>query len=144
MSSHAARWFIRIAIGLAVVVALLAAVAWAVLSQPVFGARMSGARLDRAKANPQLRDGRFVNLQPEAPTRLAAMGDYLVRQFSGNEVREPPARVPVLAVGKAELAAAPAASGLRAFWIGHASTYVEIPGGARQPLLRAAGHRRAP
>ena len=122
MSSHAARWFIRIAIVLAVVVALLAAAAWAVLSQPAFGARMSGARLDRAKANPSYRDGRFVNLQPEAPTRLAAMGDDLVRQFSGTEVREPPARVPGLAVGKAELAAAPAGIGLRAFWISGSAT----------------------
>jgi L-ascorbate metabolism protein UlaG (beta-lactamase superfamily) len=40
----------------------------------------------------------------------------------------PPAPVPVLAVDKAALAATPPASGLRAFWIGHASTYVEIDG----------------
>ena len=124
MRSPAARWFIHIAIVLAVVVAM----AWAVLSQPAFGGRTSGARLDRAKANPQYRDGRFVNLQPETPTTLAAMADYQVRQFSGTEVREPPTPVPVLAVDKAELAAAPAAIGLRAFWIGHASTYVEIDG----------------
>ena len=33
-----------------------------------------------------------------------------------------------MAVDKAALAAAPAPSGLRAFWIGHASTYVELDG----------------
>ena len=56
------------------------------------------------------------------------MFDYLVRQFSGDEVRVPPAPLPVLAVDPAALAAAPPASGLRAFWIGHASVYVEIDG----------------
>jgi len=115
-----------------IVVAMLAVVvagaAWAVLSQPQFGARMSGARLERAKANPQYRDGRFVNVQPEAPTRLAALGEYVVRQFSGDEVRVPPAPVPVRAVDPAVLAAAPGATALRAFWIGHASTYVELDG----------------
>ncbi len=128
MRSRLARWFVRTAIVLAAALAVLTAAGWAVLSLPQFGARMSGARLERAKANPQYRDGRFVNLQPEAPTRLAALGDYIVRQFSGSEVREPPAPLPVMAVDKAVLAAAPAPSGLRAFWIGHASTYVELDG----------------
>jgi L-ascorbate metabolism protein UlaG (beta-lactamase superfamily) len=123
-----ARWLVRSIVGLAVLAAVLAVTAWVVLSQPAFGARMSGARLERAKANPQYGDGRFVNVQPEAPTTIAAMADYLVRQFSGTEVRVPPAALPVLPVDKATLAAAPPASGLRAFWIGHASTYVEIDG----------------
>jgi L-ascorbate metabolism protein UlaG (beta-lactamase superfamily) len=128
MRSRLARWFVRAAFVLAAVVAVVAGAAWAVLSEPQFGARMSGPRLERAKANPQYREGRFVNLQPEAPTSLAALGNYVVRQFSGHEVREPPARLPVLAVDKAALAAAPASGGLRAFWIGHASTYVEVDG----------------
>jgi len=51
-----------------------------------------------------------------------------MRQFSGDEVREPPKPVPVLAVDKAALASPPPAAGLRAFWIGHASTYAEIDG----------------
>ena len=128
MKSRVARWFVRAAIVLAAIVAVLVAGGWAILSQPQFGARMSGARLERATANPQYRDGRFVNLEPEAPTSVAALGDYMVRQFSGDEVREPPAPLPVLAVDKAALAAAPARSGLRAFWIGHASVYVELDG----------------
>ena len=128
MRSRLARWFVRAAFVLAAVVAVVAGAAWAVLSEPQFGARMSGPRLERAKANPQYREGRFVNLQPEAPTSLAALGNYVVRQFSGHEVREPPAPLPVLAVDKAALAAAPTYNGLRAFWIGHASTYVEVDG----------------
>lgn len=128
MRSGLARRLSRVAIVLAAVVAVLAAAGWVVLSQPQFGAPMSGARMERAKANPQYRDGRFVNLQPETPTSLASLGDYIVRQFSGSEVREPPAPLPVLAVDKAALAAAPASSGLRAFWIGHSSAYVELDG----------------
>ena len=128
LTAQAMRWVKRIAIALAAITVVLVVAGWVVLQQPQFGARMSGARLERAKANPQYRDGRFLNVPPETPTSLAALGDYLVRQFSGNEVREPPGPLPVLAVDKAALAAAPAPSGLRAFWIGHASTYVEIDG----------------
>ncbi len=113
---------------LATLAAVLAAAGCGVLSQPQFGALMTGARLERAKANPQYRDGRFVNLQPETPTSFGTMVGYLARQFSGDEVRVPPAPLPVLAVDPAALAAAPPASGLRAFWIGHASVYVEIDG----------------
>jgi L-ascorbate metabolism protein UlaG (beta-lactamase superfamily) len=119
---------VRSAIAVAALSAVLAAAAWAVLSQPQFGAPMSGARLERAKANPRYRDGRFVNVQPEAPTTIAALGDYLVHQFSGDEIRVPPKPLPVVTVDPATLAAAPPASGLRAFWIGHASTYIEIDG----------------
>ena len=128
MTTKLTRWFVRAAIVAVVLAAVLAAAGWAVLQQPQFGARMSGARLERAKANPQYRDGRFVNVQPEAPTSLASLGEYLVRQFSGDEVREPPAPLPVMAVDKAALAAPPPPAGLRAFWIGHASTYVELDG----------------
>jgi L-ascorbate metabolism protein UlaG (beta-lactamase superfamily) len=122
------RWLTRAAIVLAVLAAVLLAAGWAVLSLPQFGAPMSGARLERAKANPQYRDGRFVNVLPESPTSLASFGSYVIRQFQGDEVREPPAPLPVVAVDKTALAAAPPPSGLRAFWIGHASTYVEIDG----------------
>jgi len=123
-----ARWFVRTAIVLVVIATVLVGAGWVVLLQPQFGARMSGERLERAKANPQYREGRFVNLQPETPTSLASLGDYIVRQFSGDEVREPPVPLPVLTVDKAALAAAPAPRGLRAFWIGHASVYVEVDG----------------
>jgi len=122
------RWLQRAFLALALFAAVLAAAGCAVLSQPQFGAAMSGARLERANANPQYRDGRFVNVQPETPTGFGDIVGYIVRQFSGDEVRVPPAPLPVLAVDQAALAAAPPASGLRAFWIGHASVYVEVDG----------------
>jgi L-ascorbate metabolism protein UlaG (beta-lactamase superfamily) len=127
MRPRPARWLVRTAVTLAAVGAALVAAASAVLSQPQFGAPMAGARLARALANPQYRDGRFVNLEAEAPS-TTSLAEYSLQQFSGKEVREPPAPVPVIAVDKAALQATPPASGLRAFWIGHASTYVEIDG----------------
>jgi len=127
MRPRLARWLVRTTVTLVAVAAALVAVGCAVLSQPQFGASMTGARLERALANPHYIDGRFVNLEPEAPS-TTSLFEYIVRQLSGDEVREPPAPVPVLAVDKTLLEAPPPASGLRAFWIGHASTYVEIDG----------------
>lgn len=69
MSPRLARRLVRTTVTLVVVVAVLAAVGCVVLSQPQFGAPMADARLARALANPQYRDGRFANLEPEAPWR---------------------------------------------------------------------------
>ena len=128
MRSSLASKLVRAAIVVAAIAALLVATARAVLSLPPFGARMTGTRLERALANPHFRDGRFVNPEPVTPTSLAAMGDYVVRQFSGSEIRVPTRPLPVLPVDNAALAAPAASSGLRAFWLGHASTFVEIDG----------------
>lgn len=127
MRPRLARWLVRIAVTLAALVAVLVAAGWAVLSQRQFGAPMTGARLARAQANPQYHDGRFVNLEPEAASTTSLI-DYTLRQMTGDEVRVPPKPIPVLPVDTTALAATPPASGLRAFWIGHASTYVEIDG----------------
>ncbi|HSH88708.1 MAG TPA: MBL fold metallo-hydrolase [Ramlibacter sp.] len=121
------RWLARTIVTLVAVVLVIVAAGWWALSLPQFGAPMTGARLARAQANPQYRDGRFVNFEPEAPSDTSLI-DYTMRQMSGDEVRVPPKPLPVMAVDKASLAAAPPASGLRAFWIGHSSTYVEIDG----------------
>lgn len=127
MKRRLASRLVRTTVTLAVVVAVLVAAGWVVLSQPQFGAPMAGARLARALTNPQYHDGRFVNLEPEAPS-TTSLAEYALRQLSGEEVREPSRPVPVLAVDKPALEASPPASGLRAFWIGHASTYVELDG----------------
>jgi L-ascorbate metabolism protein UlaG (beta-lactamase superfamily) len=111
---------------LGLLVALVGLAAF-VLSLPAFGGNVVGARLERARTNPQFRDGVFVNVEPVAPTSVLSLGSYLVRQFSGDEVRVPPKPVPVLRVDPVALARPPA-PGLRAFWIGHASVYVEIDG----------------
>jgi len=103
------------------------AVAAFVFSLPQFGGELTGDRLTRARANPQYRDGAFVNPRPPATYQAADVWNMIKGQFFGDEVRVPPAPIPVVAVDPESLKSAPAA-GLRAFWIGHASVYVEIDG----------------
>lgn len=113
---------------LAVLLALLVAAVFCILSQPQFGAELDGERLARARANPHYRDGAFVNPLPPAAYTFAYVRALFRGQFLGDEVRVPPAAIPVVAVDPAALKATPPAAGLRAFWIGHASVYVEIDG----------------
>ncbi len=98
------------------------------LSQPQFGARMSAAQLARAHANSHYHEDRFANDQPPAAYRLADVWALLTGQFLGDEIRIPPTALPVVAVDRQALAAPLPVSGLRAFWIGHASVYIEIDG----------------
>jgi len=107
--------------------AIFAAAAF-VLSLPQFGGELAGDRLARARANPNYRDGAFVNPVPPAPYRLADVRNLITGQFFGDEVRVPPGPIPVLAVDPAVLKNAPAVAGLRAFWIGHATVYIEVDG----------------
>jgi len=123
MSARARRWWF----GSVLLLALLGGAAFVVLSLPPFGARASGSRLERERANPQFENGRFVNVERPAPYSFAVVRTLIAGQFSGDEVREPPAPMPIVAVDPAALAAAPK-PGLRAFWIGHASVYVEVDG----------------
>jgi L-ascorbate metabolism protein UlaG (beta-lactamase superfamily) len=126
------RWLRRLSIG-AGVIALLAVVgagvaSW-VLTLPPFGAELSGERLARARANPLYGDGAFANPPPPAPARTS--GDVLTmlrNQVGGDEVRVPPSTLPVVAVDAKALQSTPPSPGLRAFWIGHASVYVELDG----------------
>lgn len=127
MTPRLPRWLFLALVVLVVLGVALAAATRAVLLQPQFGAPMTGTRLARAQANPQFQGGRFVNVEPEAPSDTSLF-EYTMRQLSGTEVREPPSPVPVVQVDPTALAAVPLASGLRAFWLGHASTYVEIDG----------------
>ncbi|HET9204757.1 MAG TPA: MBL fold metallo-hydrolase [Burkholderiaceae bacterium] len=117
------RW---IAIVVAVLIAIVAIGTPLVQSLAPFGGELSGERLARARANAHYRDGKFVNPLPPAPYTLAYVRDLLAGQFGGNEEREPPVPLPVVRVAASSLQSA--APGLRAFWIGHSSVYVEIDG----------------
>lgn len=119
-----ARW--RWGLGLLLALVLLggAAAAW-VLSLPSFGSRAEGERLARLQAHPLYREGRFDNQPPQLPRASGDTWMMLQRQFGGTEVRVPPKPLPMAAIGPDALAARP---GLRAFWIGHATVYVEIDG----------------
>jgi len=121
-----ARWWI-VGVLLGLVLLIVAAAAY-VLSTPPFGGKLTGERLARAQANPQYQNGAFVNPLPPAAYRAADVWAMFTGQFFGDEVREPPSAIPVIAVAPDALKSAPAASALRAFWIGHASVFIEIDG----------------
>ena len=124
MTSRAKRgWSVA-----ALVFVALAAIVFGVLSLPPFGASARGERLVRVQASPEFHDGHFVNADPEAQTDVATLLGYLRGQFTGQELRVPKAPIPVISVDPGALAAPPAGTGLRAFWIGHASAYIEIDG----------------
>ena len=119
------RWLIPGAIAVALLVALAAAY---FLSLPRFGGSAEGDRLARMRSNPQYRDGRFANPLPPASYGFADAWAIFTGQFFGDEVRVPPGAIPVLPVSPDALKSVSPAPGLRAFWIGHASVYIEIDG----------------
>ena len=121
-------WLRRSLLGGAIAVVVLAATTALVMQQPQFGGRLSGERLTRAQANPHFHDGVFANPLPPAGYTFADTRELLQGQLFGKEVREPPAPIPVVKVDPLALSAPPSANGLRTFWIGHATVYVEIDG----------------
>jgi L-ascorbate metabolism protein UlaG (beta-lactamase superfamily) len=122
------KGFGRLLVAVGVLGAVLAIGTPIVLSLPQFGARPAGERLARIRANPHWRDGAFVNPVPQAERSWADTWLLLRRSFSGDEVRVPPGPLPVVAVDAQALKNPPPATGLRAFWLGHASVYLEIDG----------------
>lgn len=92
-----------------------------------FGGALAGARLERVRRSPQFDGTRFVN---PLPTRMLMPGttwEMVRHQLFGGEERVPRRALPVVVRSAADYAAPPA-SGLRATWIGHATTLVEIDG----------------
>jgi L-ascorbate metabolism protein UlaG (beta-lactamase superfamily) len=92
-----------------------------------FGGKLEGARLERARHSPRFDGERFVN---PVPTRMLVPGstwEMIRHQLFGGEERVPLRPPPIVARSTADYATPPA-SGLRATWIGHASTLVEIDG----------------
>src|SRR5690349_19315537 len=92
-----------------------------------FGGKLDGARLERALRSPQFRDGHFVNPLPTAKLEPGTFWQVVRHQFLGREERVPKRPPPVSMRTPADYAQPPP-SGLRATWIGHASTLIEIDG----------------
>ncbi len=122
------RWLRNLMIAVLGLAALVTIAGFVLLSLPPFGGELSGDRLARARANPIYRDGEFVNPLPPAESSLGYLWTMVKGQFLGREVRRPPHGIPVMAVDAAALKTIPPASGLRAFWLGHASVFIEIDG----------------
>jgi L-ascorbate metabolism protein UlaG (beta-lactamase superfamily) len=92
-----------------------------------FGAQPTGDRLTRMQRSPRYRDGAFENA---VPTRKSLPGSFrrtMKLQFTGDQQRVPPSAIPIVAVSR-ETYATPPASGLRATWLGHSTTLLEVDG----------------
>ncbi|MDR7307630.1 MBL fold metallo-hydrolase [Rhodoferax saidenbachensis] len=117
------RWKKRIK-GLLLVVVALGVTTWLVLQLPSFGGMAQGARLARMQTSPQWHNGRFEN----TPPYVSDMSILLeLHDLMGDEVRAPTFEVPVQKMRTEDLAL-PAAPGLRAWWLGHASALIEVDG----------------
>jgi hypothetical protein len=108
-----------------------------------FGGKLEGERLERARRSPRFDGQKFVN---PVPTNLLTPGttwEMIRHQVFGREQRVPPRPPPVVARITSDYATPPT-SGLRATWIGHASTLVERArrGGAGRRHRTRREHRR--
>ncbi len=117
----------KILVELAALAALLGLCGYLVLRSAPFGSAASGARLARIEKHPRFHDGAFTNVEPQAASELADFATYLRNQFFYDEVRVPSTPIPVVPVSLEQMELRDEDS-LRAFWIGHASVYVEIDG----------------
>ncbi|MFL6141964.1 MAG: MBL fold metallo-hydrolase [Labedaea sp.] len=92
-----------------------------------FGARASGERLERMRQSPRFWSGMFHN---EVPASIAppSSGPGILREMiRDRDVRRPRQPVPTVRPGAADLVASPG-DRVRATWLGHATTLVEIEG----------------
>ena len=125
--------------GVFTLVALLGGAAW-LLAGDALGGVVDGARLERAQASPNWRDGRFVNRLPRHD------GSYveILRRFfwGGEEHREPAEPPPVLARSGTDYAIG-TPSGLRVTWLGHSTLLLEVEG-ARFLIDPVWGERVSP
>ena len=92
-----------------------------------FGAQPTGDRLTRLQRSPRYRNGAFENAIPTERQLPGSSWRTVKLQFSGDQQRLPPAAIPIVA-GTRETYASLPASGLRATWLGHSSTLIEIDG----------------
>lgn len=94
---------------------------------PSVGGDVEGERLARAQLSVHHKDGEFDNVLPPSPTKSGWVWEQIDGQFFGDEIRYPPKSIPMLAIPEDQFDG-PVENGLRAIWLGHASSYVEIDG----------------
>ncbi|MGZ5440998.1 MAG: MBL fold metallo-hydrolase [Thermoanaerobaculia bacterium] len=114
----------KLAIIVVVFAAVVVGVAVWMRLWPPFGGRIEGARLDRVRASPQWRDGKFRNRVLTRTMMPGTLGKTLRMQFFGDEIRRPPTALPVQRGSLAPRAG----QGLQAIWIGHATVVLDIDG----------------
>ena len=93
-----------------------------------FGAMPQGARLERMRASPRWAGERFRNLHPILPgLRDPSVPMPTIKEFLCGGERRVPLK-PLPSVDPLETWRRPAASGLRATWLGHSTVLLEIDG----------------
>ena len=92
-----------------------------------FGARATGARLERMRRSRQWDGGRFVNSLPTRTLQAKDAGRTLRLQLAAGGSRYPTHPIPVETRRRGDFDAPPE-SGLRATWMGHATVLLEIDG----------------
>jgi L-ascorbate metabolism protein UlaG (beta-lactamase superfamily) len=93
-----------------------------------FGAKPSGARLERMKQSPNF-DGKKV-INPIETDLVWTLGDYwkmISRQLSGGKGGTPKVKLPVVQLDRTAFQTLPEC-GLRVTWMGHSSLLIEIDG----------------
>ncbi len=89
------------------------------------GASASGARLERMKASPHFRDGKFIDVLPRRePEFVPTLKAWF---FDASEYSIPQQPLPLMRRTRADFDELPT-SGLRVTWLGHSTLIVEIDG----------------
>src|SRR5580698_4984714 len=97
------------------------------MSLASFGARASGARLERVKSCARYADGEFHNTAPVAPgLQKGSVGPTISEFLCGGQRRTPPGPLPS-ASPLSDWSRTPE-TGLRATWLGHSTVLLELDG----------------
>ncbi len=115
----------------------------------VLGGKPGGERLERMRASPRFRGGRFHNLEETAPGLKPGTGLSTLREYvAGKAQRTPPGPLPLL---DPRAVWSRPAERLRVTWLGHSTMLLELDGrriltdpvfGLRASPSRLAGPRR--
>lgn len=92
-----------------------------------FGASATGARLERMQRSPHYARGTFHNPVSTQSVQPSGFWSTMAMWMLGREQRVPKHPLPFLTVTRDDVLAPPA-SGLRARWLGHASTLLDLDG----------------
>ena len=91
-----------------------------------FGESPSGEHLERIATSPNYSAGKFQNPIPTVNLKPGSTWLSIKRQFFGDEVRTPPATLPIVRIDKSSFAKPPPTA--RARWLGQATVLLEIDG----------------
>ena len=91
----------------------------------LFSAPISHNENTRLERSAPFRDGRFVNIEPQASTEISF--GRVVEAFANHPRTNPDGEIPVVPIEAHQLGGLPA-SGLRMAWLGHAGVIIEIDG----------------